>query len=441
MQNKYVRCIKIVHHPAEVKMYRMLSAFFRFVGIFVCENLIGDEYGDEVDWISRIEEGSEDGSESLEDRVNSVLIEMEEQVGEEDFEVLNQIWEMFNEYDLMRGSYAIDYFGNSGRKYIYQRMEQAIENFESVLGQLELLEQSREEKAWGNVYLWMAKANCRRRIYEIYTMLWSAIDNGKYQKDLDPQTQLRKLYEEHYIDFEAVIEDIQKVLDKEPQFFAAYAVRGFVKEINEDYMVESVDDIKKAIALIGDKSYTSYLYYRIGRYYEKIRPNMDKKMIYYRKAVEADHHNFRAVYKLALNEQDHNHFTEAKELWEDILEILGIKWDLPSSQTVECAYLYKAYRKLGVLYNRTGHYTKGIEFLKKAEKIYNNKRNEDSKKGFYPWMFGNNFVEDENKKSWEVYKEAARLKLQIQKVYVAIVDASARRNLQDVHAKYVGYLA
>ena len=69
--------------------------------------------------------------------------------------------------------------------------------------------------------------------------------------------------------------------------------------------------------------------------------------------------------------------------------------------------------------------------------------NEDEEKGFYPWMFGSEFVLSDGvkKRSWEVYKEAAKEKLKIERTYVEIVDASSRGNLREIHSEYVSYLA
>ena len=38
----HVRCITIVHPLQEIRKYREFSAFFRMLGIFVCENITGD---------------------------------------------------------------------------------------------------------------------------------------------------------------------------------------------------------------------------------------------------------------------------------------------------------------------------------------------------------------------------------------------------------------
>lgn len=444
MEKKSMRCVKIVHDPAEVRMYRTLSAFFRFVGIFACENLIDDEYGDEVDWVCRIEKGSEEAGISLSESVTAVLIEMQEQVGVEIIAILSRIWKLFDQNDLVRSSYAIDYFGDCGKTYIYQRMEKALEAFEEVLERLGELEQSQNEDFQGNVYIWAAKSNCRRRINEIYTIIWKAIINGLYGNESEKSGLLKKLFGHHYFEISEIEKDISKILKMDSQFYAAYAILGFAKEIEDDYMVDSVEDFRQAIAIIGEKSYTSYLQYRIGRYYEKVLSDIKpQKMEYYKKAVDVDWHNFRGIYKIAVYEQDEGNLDKALELWKRLLDILQVKQHLPSLQPIECAYLYKAYRRLGFLYNKAKNYITGIEYLKKAEKVYNNSANEDEEKGFYPWMFGSEFVLSDGvkKRSWEVYKEAAKEKLKIERTYVEIVDASSRGNLREIHSEYVSYLA
>ncbi len=441
MKSKYVKCIKIVHDPAEVRIFRTLSAFFRFIGIFACENLDDDEYGDEVDWVYRVRRGSEDGNISLGEKIRDVFQEMEELIGEENAEVMNLIWGEFERYDLMRGSYAIDYFSNSGEEYIYEQMEKAIGDFEGALRGLEALEKKRERAAVGNVYLWAAKSNCRRRINELCIIIWNAIDMKIYGTKSKKETDIirERLRQHHYFSLDEVDEDILNILAVDSEFYSAYAIRGFIKEINGEDIEGTIDDFETAIEIIGKKSYTSYLQFRIGRNYEKMWSDSGREMGYYTKAAEVDRHNFRAIYKIASKESNIN---KAINWWKSLRDVLDMKMELPSLQTVECAYLYKAYRELGKIYKQQGDFEMVIDSLQKAEKIYDNKANEDEEKGFYPWMFGKDTVKKGNteKKSWEIYKEAARKKLEIEKVYEGIVDASARGNFVEIYKEYSAYL-
>ena len=95
MEDNFVKCVKIVHHPAEVRVFRILSAFFRFVGIFACENLVGDEYGDEVDYTCNVMEGSEDSGSSFENQAFELLSQMKERFRTKSFRLIMQIWSLF----------------------------------------------------------------------------------------------------------------------------------------------------------------------------------------------------------------------------------------------------------------------------------------------------------------------------------------------------------
>lgn len=442
MENNYVKCVKIVHHPAEVRVFRILSAFFRFIGIFACENLVEDEYGDKVDWIFRIEEGSEDKDVHPKEQAKNQLSQMEERFGTESFKLIEKIWSIFTENDLMRGSYAIDYFSTSGKEYIYQKMKKALEHFQTALQQLENLEKNLYEASPENVYLWMAEANCQRRINELSMILWKALKEEKFCTKEENEEHQKKLVEA-YIAFDKIESNIAKVLNLDPSFYAAYAVRGFAKELSEAHKINSVEDLKEAVAIIGDKSYNSYLNYRIGSYYEKILHNSSRKIGYYEKAVKADRHNYRAIYKLAKQEDEkRGSINRAIGLWEDIVDVLKCKEDLPSLQPIECAYLYKAYRELGLIYKHSGNYSLGIDYFEKAISVYEKRNNENKEKGFYPWMFGDKSeqIDGFDSEPWEVYKDASRKKLDIRKTYTEIVDASSRAGLEKIHSKYIKYI-
>ncbi|GFI50110.1 hypothetical protein IMSAGC020_01316 [Lachnospiraceae bacterium] len=438
--NNYARCVRIMHPLSEVRLYRLLSAFFRMVGIFACENIHGRKYGDETDWEYEIEPGLEESEESLEQGFYNILEEMKRSFDEEAIEVLKKIAAVFLKYDLMRASYAQDYFGDAEIEYefIYRQVESARVRFEEALKSYEEMEEQCEE-CNGNIYIWAAKSSCKRRINELYTIIWNAIQNGRYGKDEDEREALKEeLWKSHYYSLDEVNGDILKILDKEPWFYGAYTIRGFMLEVDDEYNIESVKDIKNAISIIGEKSYISYLYYRIGRYCERVRHNIPVKIEYYKKAWEVDSNNYRALCKLAEYEGEQKNYEESANLWERVLCILEERRELPSLQPVECAYLYRAYRELGYLSVRQENFLHGIDFLKKAEAVYDNQINEDLHQGFYPWMFGEEEVEwhEGTVKRWEIYKSAARDKLRIEDTYRDMVKAAARTNNQELYNEY-----
>lgn len=435
--NNYVRCIRIMHPLSEVRLYRLLSAFFRLVGIFACENISGRKYGDETDWEYEIEPGLEESEESLEQGFYQVLEEMKKSYDVETVEGLEKIAAVYLKYDLMRASYAQDYFGDAENEYeyIYKQIEAARIRFEEALKSYEEM----EDQYGGHIYLWAAKSTCKRRINELYTITWNAIQNGRYGKDEAEREALKEeLWKSHYYSLDEVNGDILKILDQVPQFYGAYTIRGFLLEIDDEYNIESVKDIKNAISIIGEKSYISYLYYRIGRYCEWVRHNIPVKIEYYRKAWEVDSNNYRALCKLAEYEGEQGNYQESADFWEKVLRILEERRLLPSLQPIECAYLYRAYRELGYLSVRQEKFRQGIDFLRKAESVYDNRMNEDLQKGFYPWMFRREKVEwcEGTAERWEIYKAAARDKLRIEDVYRDMIKVAARFNDQELYDEY-----
>ena len=99
-----IRCVTIVHRVDEIARYREFSAFFRLLGIFVCEKIEGMDEGDETD--ERICLLKDDSPECLENLIES----LSEHFGISTREYLKEMADIFSKNDLMRGSYAIEYF-------------------------------------------------------------------------------------------------------------------------------------------------------------------------------------------------------------------------------------------------------------------------------------------------------------------------------------------
>lgn len=444
----HVRCITIVHPLHEIRKYREFSAFFRLLGIFVCENISGEEYGDSTDYTIIIPEGSE---QSLDTELSDDLNAMEEVFSSGTIQTLLSIYKIFKVHELMRASYAIAYFFDAKEDYIYNRMLNSYDRFKNAWEDFHNLENEVDDTG-ALKYIWAAKSNCRRRMNELYTIIWDAIEEEWYPKGKEENSDLQKirldmkeeLWKRQYFDYNDINEDICKILENAPDFYGAYAIRGFALELDDEHRFDSVSDLLTAVNYIGNRSYTSYLCYRIGKYYETIRGDHEEKWTYYQMSWERDPRNYRALYKLALKEQDSGNIERADEMWGQLIGILEKKKSLPSLQPIECAYLFKGYSNWGRLQIKKMDIVTAISCFKNAEKVFENRFNEDADKGFYPWMFGTNIVEsvgsesekEGNKESWEIYKEAARNKLKIKDVYNRLSSIAADAGMNDLYSEY-----
>ncbi len=424
--DKQIRCIKIIHPLSCIRLWRLLSGFFRFIGIFVCENIENQEYGEPVDWYYKVDSKSEDSNDILESSFRVAIKEFSKQCSNSEY-VLQEISELYLKYNLMAGSYGIGYFANTGNFIIYKNMLDAKSRFEVVLEQLKNLEDSNHLE---NIYLWFAKANCKRRINEIYTVIktYIIVHNSTTE---DPElvnllnqekNALRSnLNYDSFIEFSDFNEDIKKILKKDPNSYNAYAIRGLAVEFYDEYKVNSANEFKKAIRITGDACYASYLYYRIGRYCETIRYNrVNNKKDFYKKALEVDSHNYRALYKLASSEKN---FEEAIKLWEKFLMLLEPLKELSSLQPIESAYLYKAYYCLGDLYRKNNQISESLSYLNQAIQIWQNEKDIP----FYQWMFGENWLE---------YKNAQRQKLKVENCLISAIKVSCAGNRVDEYKSY-----
>lgn len=432
-----VRCITIVHPLHEIRKYREYSAFFRLIGIFVCEKKGEADCEDLTDYMIAFSDGVDTdpfvNSLSVFDSMVTACV-----ISTNMEQLFQKIYKVFHDKKLMRASYAIAYFFDAKKKEIYDQMYRSYDCFKEALEEFEKLERSCNVP--GELkYIWAAKSNCRRRMNELYTDIWTAIKKGFYGSSKEEKAEYkRRLWKRKIFSFAEVNEDIQKILDYEPDYYGAYAIRGFAAELDENYRFDSVSDLLRAVKCIGRRSYASYVYYRIGKYCESIRGDLSEKWEYYRLSWELDSKNYRALYKLMLKEKVEGNLEKAEAMCRQLQDILSNLENSPALQPIECAYLVKTYTIWGDVCIRQEKFNEGINYLKKAEQIYKNETNEDLQSGFYPWMFVDESKSSDEKELqiWKVYKKAAREKLKIKAIYKRIANVASDIGNRELYDKY-----
>lgn len=418
-----IRCITIIHPADEIIEYRTISAFLRLFGIFVCERLEGMSDGDETD--ARIVLGKEESPKTL----SEILDVLEDSLGKATINVLKKAEEIYTDNDLMRGCYAIEFFATARDPVIHEDMLDSYDRFSSALNRFKELEDNiSEENQLSMKYILAAQANCMRRMNQLYNTLWDAAERGWYKGEDGSDALKKKLLDRIYYFNEAVNPLIERILQIDSDYYGAYSIKALNDMLDEDAKADSIVSFRTAVSMIGDKSYSSYLRYRMGRFYEYILRDPKKSLDNYRKSYEVDPNNYRAIYKLAARAQRQEDYEQAMEYLDMILSILGRKKKSCALQPIECAYLFKAYKNKGKIYLKQKKYQDCIAEMKEAVEVYNNHENEDPGKGFYSLMFG-------EKK--EKYKEAAKQNLQVWKVYEIMTDAAVGANQYDDYKEYL----
>lgn len=428
MHRDSIRCITIVHPADEIKEYRWLSAFFRLIGIWVCEK-VEDGHEDQTDYMIRIRyddnfasdwqriscgEGGElqgcspePGVAYVEEHwLSQVLNQMQNCFDVSTFQEITKIAKCYLDYDLMRGSYAVGYFGDADDPGIFAYMGESKQRFFEAYQ--ELVEQEKDDSS---KYMLAAICNCQRRINELHTLIWKAVKTGRAKDD---GGIFREMLNKHpFIPYAEINVRISKILEMDPKNYAAYAIRGFVKQMDDAKVLEFVYDFENAVALCGRRSYASCLLYHIGKYFEVVRVDKVFEEKYYNYAYEVNPHNYRAAYKVAMCHRRHGEHDKALKILEEILNILLKKTARETLQPVECAYLYKTNLVIGKMYIKEEKYRESIHYLEQAKECGSSDRN----MSFYQWMFG--------EEAGAMFKKAAVNKLNIYNCQMDLADSYA----------------
>ena len=418
-----IRCITIVHPADEIAEYRTISAFLRLFGIFVCERLEGMPDGDETD--ARVVLGKESSPKTIAE----ILDGLEVSIGKAVISVLKKAEKIYTSNDLMRGCYAIEFFATARDPVIHEDMLDSYDRFSDSLDQFRKLEgEVAEADQLSLKYILAAQANCMRRMNQLYNTLWDAAERGWYRGAGGSDALKKKLLSRTYYFNTMMNPLIEKILKIDPNYYGAYSIKALNDMIDEDEKADSIVSFRTAVSMIGDKSYSSYLRYRMGRYYEYILRDSDESLKNYAKSYEVDQNNYRAIYKLAARAQRQEEYETAIKYLDMILSILGKKKKSCALQPIECAYLFKAYKNKGKIYLKQKKYQACIAEMQQAVDVYNSQANMEPDKGFYSLMFGKKKAE---------YKEAARRNMQIWKVYEIMTDAAVGANQYDDYKKYL----
>ena len=114
-----------------------------------------------------------------------------------------------------------------------------------------------------------------------------------------------------------------------------------------------------------------FLYYKLGKYYEKKRKNIEKAEIYYRLAVQYNPTEFRSLYKIGKIEEQKRHYNAAAKAANDIIKNVLNGYELFQLMPKQQIYIYKSYVLLGDIFSRRGFYTHAIVGYKRALKVSN----------------------------------------------------------------------
>ena len=152
------------------------------------------------------------------------------------------------------------------------------------------------------------------------------------------------------LETEKILNLLDEALKLDPVFNNAYLLKALVTEIDSGYQLESEIYYKNALEKINKKSDFNYAYYSQGRYFEKIRNDMTQAKICYSKALQKSPLNYQALYHLALIYETDKEYLKSIEALKIIANILHAKTQQKVLQIGEYQYLLKSYHEQARIY-------------------------------------------------------------------------------------------
>lgn len=103
---------------------------------------------------------------------------------------------------------------------------------------------------------------------QLYTILWDAADAGYYGDKTKKYKDI--LWDKKFYFISDIAKLIKRILEIDPECYGAYAIMALAEIVDPEAKVSSMTDFEKAVSILGNQSHSSYLRYRMGRYYEYI---------------------------------------------------------------------------------------------------------------------------------------------------------------------------
>jgi len=201
-----------------------------------------------------------------------------------------------------------------------------------------------------------------------YAKLWCAVKANMacdYQGDI------------LYFPIEYLEEECKKLCKEYEAFDNARVLLGLCYEPALSYGNEALIAFDGALQKMGAVCFASPVYYWMGKRFESYSGRKKDAEICYKKANDRKE-KFRNIFKLAVIERDRKEYDKSLELFDKILSKLQKKLEMEFADPLELEYAFKVYMQESYIYFQKGNYDRTIEMGKRAieikeEKIKQNK--------------------------------------------------------------------
>lgn len=440
--NKF-KSVKITHNVKQRIDFSYLAEFFRFIGIFVCEeimtepdektkaethtvysacvfvgkrelqeedadilNISVEDYGDMIaglpvgtvylnDFVPDSEEGlnctiinlePEEQKSILHDFLDGLLETVYEPGDAESFgaEQLKELIDIYVKQKIWLHSLNLQYYGRRPSEVISKAEDCFLTSQDAIQKTLE------------------GKKNKNESYLYEYAMLWCQVKANSachYNREI------------LYFSIEKLSERCRKLYETFPGFTNALILLGLSYEPSSCSANEAVIAYMRALEEIEQECFASSVYYWIGKRYEAYRDKRNKAYENYALAYQR-RPKFRNIFKLAITARDKGDTAAALKVFDRIPARLEEKRRMHFTDPLELEYLFKVYFQQSLICYQNEDYVKAMEYGLKGKDVWEKEIDESH---YFEALYGEGKVADD-------YRKVLRKRLGIVKEYWILVD-------------------
>lgn len=199
-------------------------------------------------------------------------------------------------------------------------------------------------------------------MYYRYAQLWCAVKANNacdYQNDI------------LYFPLEGLVKDCKDLCKAYDNFTNAKILLGLSYEPSSGCGNEALMAFKDALQEMGEVCFASPVYYWMGKRYESFKKEEEAEICYTNANRKKE--KFRNNYKLAVFKRDKKEYDNALKLFDNILDKLELKLKIDFADSLELEYAFKVYTQECFIYYQMGSYVDAIKMGNRAIEIIDRK--------------------------------------------------------------------
>lgn len=164
---------------------------------------------------------------------------------------------------------------------------------------------------------------------------------------------------------EKIARRCRELCERYPKFCNAKVLLGLSYEPSVNSVNQALQAFQSALPDIHSKSYAANVYYFTGKRYELFWRMKDRAEQCYLLAEQCKP-KFRPLFKRAILAKDKKEFDYAIKLFEEIINRLRLKMEQKYADPLEMEYLFKSYTQESYIYYKTERYMEAIQAGQRA---------------------------------------------------------------------------